>query len=329
MKTTFKYSVLLMLIALITKQANAQDFHLTQYDMSPLYINPALTGIYLGEKGDFRAMANYRSQWQKLQGKPFTTAAFSFDKPIKRFGVGAYLMDNIAGRSNYNTFNFVIGAAYIITSEKSKEHYLTTGIQLGMINKKFGQDDLLYTSQYNTTSGFNPAVDNGEGFEKYSILRFDSNFGVFYKYRNPNKKWNPFIGLSVYHLNKPDQASTGIKSKMPMRFNINGGSNYKVNNDLKLQPSFLYMYQGRAQEVNIMLLAFYHMKDTYFDLLGGVSCRWQDSFSVHGGLKQGGSTYRISYDFVTSPLKAYSGRRGGIELGVIYTGFKRGTHANF
>ena len=163
MKTKYAFIVLLMLYALVSQRASAQDFHSTQYDMSPMYINPALTGIYLGEKGDFRAMANYRSQWQKLQGKPFTTAAFAFDKPIKRFGVGAYLMDNIAGKSNYNTTNLVVGCAYIITSEASKEHYLTTGIQLGIINKKFGQDDLLFTTQYNNTSGFNASADNGEG----------------------------------------------------------------------------------------------------------------------------------------------------------------------
>ena len=327
MKTKYAFIVLLMLYALVSQRASAQDFHLTQYDMSPMYINPALTGIYLGEKGDFRAMANYRSQWQKLQGKPFTTAAFAFDKPIKRFGVGAYLMDNIAGKSNYNTTNLVVGCAYIITSEASKEHYLTTGIQLGIINKKFGQDDLLFTTQYNNTSGFNASADNGEGFEKYSILRFDSNFGIYYKYRNPDKKINPFIGLSVYHVNRPNQAVTGTMSRTPMRFNINGGAIITINDIVKLQPSFLYMYQGKAQEADITLTSYYHMKETSFDLIAAVSCRLQDSFAFHFGIKQGASMYRISYDFVTSPLKAYSGSRGGVELGVIYTGFKRVTKA--
>lgn len=328
METKFKHCILLMLIALITQTTSAQDFHLSQYDMAPLYINPALAGMYGGEKGkqgDFRMMANYRSQWQKLESKPFSTAAFAFDKPLGRFGVGAYIMDNLAGRSNYNTFNLIIGGSYAITPKESKDHYLTTGVQFGIINRKFGNNDLLFSSQYENGYGLDPAASNGENFQKVSILKFDSNFGIFYKYRNPFAVCNPFINLSIYHLNKPDQAVTGLSSKMPMRFNLNLGSDIYVNKDIDIKPSVFYMYQGKAQELNMGLLLYYRMYHTEYDIIAGAAYRWKDAITLHAGIKQAQSTFRVSYDIVTNPLKTYSGTRGAIELGVIYSGFKRKT----
>jgi len=41
----------------------AQDIHYSQFNRSPIYINPALAGIF---KGDVRFVGNYRSQWNKV-----------------------------------------------------------------------------------------------------------------------------------------------------------------------------------------------------------------------------------------------------------------------
>jgi type IX secretion system PorP/SprF family membrane protein len=211
-------------------------------------------------------------------------------------------MDNLAGRSNYSTFNCIVGGSYSVTAPESKDHYLTTGLQLGIINRKFGMDDLLFTSQYTTGQGMNSSIDNGENFQKVSILRFDANIGFYYKYRNPFSKYNPFIGFSIYHLNKPDQSVTGLSNKMPMRFNVNLGSDIYVKEDINIKPSILYMYQGKAQELNLGLLLYYHMKNTEYDIIAGASYRWKDAVAIHLGIKQAQSTFRISYDMVTSCL---------------------------
>lgn len=327
MKTKFTYSTLFILAAFMLPNAQAQDFHVSQYDMTPLYINPALTGMYKlerGNPGDFRLMADYRSQWQKLQSKPFTSAAFAFDKPIGRFGVGGYIMDNIAGVSNFSTFNFIIGGSYTITKPESEKHLLTTGIQLGILHRKFGKNDLLFSSQYVNSYGLDAGSDNGESFKRASTLNFDSNLGIYYKYNDFFSKFNPFVGLSVYHLNKPNHSITGFSSRTPMRFNIVAGTDIYIQEDIiKIKPSALYMYQGKAQELNIQLLAYYRVKNTEYELIGGVAHRVKDAVILHLGIKQGQNTFRMSYDIVTNKLKEYSGKRGAIELGVIYSGNKK------
>lgn len=326
MEKILKFWAIIVLVALLHTASKAQDYHLSQYDMSPMFLNPALTGLYGGERGkpgELRMMANYRSQWQRLESKPYSTAAIAFDKPIKRFGVGAYIMDNLAGRSNYNTFNFIVGGSYEITAPESKDHFLTTGLQIGLINRKFGMDELLFESQYTSSQGLDGTLDNGENFQKFSILRFDSNIGFYYKYKNPLSDYNPFLGLSVYHLNKPDQAVAGTESRMPMRFNIHVGSDIYVDENVNIKPMILYMYQGKAQELNLGAMIFYHMKETQYDIVGGVSYRWKDAVVINAGLKQGQSTFRMSYDIVTSGLKTFNGKRGAIELGVVYSGLSK------
>src|SRR5206468_2671076 len=97
-------------------EIKAQDFHLTQYDAFPLYLNPALTGNYPNEEGaDYKIAQVFRSQWHSVVSKPFTTYGLSIDHVIKRFGVGGYLLNNRVGAINFNTFNFQLSGSYSIT----------------------------------------------------------------------------------------------------------------------------------------------------------------------------------------------------------------------
>ena len=65
----------------------AQDYHLSQYEASPLYLNPAATGIFGFDflEYDVRFGVNYRQQWRSIRSQyvdiptPFTTYSFFGD----------------------------------------------------------------------------------------------------------------------------------------------------------------------------------------------------------------------------------------------------------
>ena len=67
----------------------AQDFHISQYDVGSLYLNPALTGMYNGEKGDYKVYVDTRSQWRALGVKPFFTTYIAYDMRGDHPGSGA------------------------------------------------------------------------------------------------------------------------------------------------------------------------------------------------------------------------------------------------
>ncbi|MDQ3110907.1 MAG: PorP/SprF family type IX secretion system membrane protein [Bacteroidota bacterium] len=300
----------------------AQDFHLSQYDMLPLYYNPAETGVYFGKDDTkYRFNGTYRSQWQKLQGKPYSSIGVGYDMALKkRYGVGLLMMDHIAGNSNFATFQLLLSGAYRITSDDSKKHFLSAGLQMGIFQKRFAYSYLLFENQYTTTDGLDPNLSNGEDLPDLSIVRFDANIGIHYKYIDPNRRFDPSAGFSIYHLTTPNESFTGQKHRLPMRFNGILNCEIHANDYVTITPNILYMYQRGASEFNAGVLVGYAVQESPYELLGGASYRYRDAMVIHLGMKQGPNVFRISYDIITSPLRKYGGSRGGFEMGVIYSG---------
>jgi type IX secretion system PorP/SprF family membrane protein len=307
---------------------NAQDFHLAQYDAATLYQNPALTGMYLGEKGDYKISTDYRTQWKALGVKPFNTIFLSYDMPYlmkeKKFGFGAYIIDNRGGVGHFNTLGFMLSAAYDIL-KGSDQHYLSTGLQLGLFQKSFDNDMYTYDEQYSSSSGtfdVNSPSYEEFGTGKQSIIRFDANFGIFYKYRDESKKLHPFVGLSIYHLNKPNETFTAYTNKLPMRFDVHAGCDIIINDKFTLTPKLLYMNQAKASEIYAGLVLFYKMKDNNLQPMLGLDYRHKDAIVIEAGLKQDHHILRVSYDINTSYLNNYTGGRGALEISLILTGIK-------
>jgi type IX secretion system PorP/SprF family membrane protein len=315
-----KRQSLLFIALFATITASAQDYHLSQYEMAPLYLNPALTGRYMGEKNDFRVSGNYRTQWQKMQGKPYSTVAVGYDMPFEKWGFGGYIVDNIAGNGAYSTLNITASAAYEITGGSSGPHYLTTGLQMGVMQKSVNADDLLFESQYTTSNGLDASLSSGEGLTREHLKRFDANVGMFYKYSDKNKTARPYLGLSIYHATMPNESFNGETNKMPMRFNVNAGCDLQVNENFLLVPALLYMNQKKAKEINAGIKGYYDISGTPYNLMLGANYRVKDAFVVQIGIKQFNSEFRISYDIVPSYLRGFGASRDGFEMGIIYTG---------
>jgi type IX secretion system PorP/SprF family membrane protein len=324
---TIMKKTLIILLVFIGYNAKSQDFHLSQYEMQPMYYNPAVTGLFFDDNVKMRVCGSYRSQWQKLQGKPYSSVGVSWDMPLDdRFGIGVQVMDHIAGTSNFGTFQFLGSGSYKITDVNSKNHILTAGLQLGFFQKRFNDAALLFENQYDATNGLDPNLPDGELFPRYNMFRFDANIGVYYKYIDKNGKFDPSIGVGVYHLTMPNESFTGQKHRLPIRWAVTGACDIHAREDLTFTPNILFMYQRKAMEINAGLLADYAVSGSEYSLLAGGSYRHKDAIVIHLGFKQAGNTFRISYDVVTSNLKNYGGRRGGFEMGVIYTGTGKGGH---
>src|SRR5688572_14080580 len=109
-----KYFALLAITATVT--VSAQDFHLAQYDVANLYMNPGTTGMFQGEKDSYRISADYRAQWRSLGMRPFNTQFISFDMPLdkwdQKWGVGGYILNNHANPGLFRTMQVMGSGAY-------------------------------------------------------------------------------------------------------------------------------------------------------------------------------------------------------------------------
>jgi type IX secretion system PorP/SprF family membrane protein len=306
-----------IIIALsVSMKSYAQDFHLTQYDAFSLYLNPALTGAYLGDDWSYKIHTIYRTQWKTIPNKPYQTYGLGFDKPYKRVGVGGYLLNNRSGSADFNTLNFQLSGAYFITDPETSPHVLNVGAQAGLFYKSFNYNKLLFENQYdNETGQLNSSMSSGESFNKTSRVNFDANVGVFYKYKDWRSKLNPFLGFSIFHVNMPMENFAGNDKRLPMKFNLNGGVDIRLNNIWKVVPMALYMNQAQADELNVGMLAYYTLnRKEGHELIVGFNHRAKDASMVQLGMKYNNYILRMSYDINTSYLKSYSRRRGGYEI---------------
>ena len=315
--------MLILNFKLQTSNLFAQDFHVSQYDVLTMYYNPALTGVYKAEeKADYKISLTHRSQWASLGIKPFKTYSLGYDMKYNRFGLGALLINNNSGVGSFNTLNFLLSGSYSIIKDENSPHTVTTGLQMGLINKSVNPNSYLYESQLNSvTNTLDENLSNGEAFSNTSKLNFDANIGIFYSYHEKGKWYRPFIGFSIYHITQPNESITSEASSLPMRFNLNLGSELIVNEKVTLTPNFLYLYQAKATEFNIGSLGTYRIKDKN-DIIYGIHYRWDDAIIINAGFRKDNITLRMSYDATTSSLSGYNSNRGAYELTLVITGKK-------
>jgi type IX secretion system PorP/SprF family membrane protein len=323
MKKISVFITSLFLIALLapSQKSSAQvDAHFSQYYAYPMWLNPALTGVM---DGDYRLSANYKRQWASI-ATPFSTEGVSFDTyPYKNLGLGVTVLNQSAGDGGYNYLNALFSAAYRVMLDEKGFNILSIGLQAGVLNRRINPNKLQFGSQYDPILGFNPDVPSGENFSKTSATAFDANFGVMYFNGDPNKTLNPFVGVSVYHLARPDDPFLGTSDeKLPMRYSVHGGTRIKATDVLNLTPNALYIRQGNAHEVAAGVYAQY-MLQGYTDLLFGVTYRFNDAVIPSVGFHLGDFTFGLSYDVNVSRLNVASDGKGGIEFSISYIRHKK------
>lgn len=297
----------------------SQDSHLSQYDMSPVWLNPAQTGMDKDLK--FKAGNQSRSQWASSTAK-YITNVFSYEMPLDaRWGVGGYINDYDAAKI-LNVFKFVVSGSYQITTDNNK-HYLAGGLQIGMIYKNIDEDRMIFDSQWND-GVFDSDLPSNEDLNKYHEVLPEVNLGIYYKFKNGIKKYKPYAGFSIFHATNPHENFTGgEKDNLPMRFQLNGGSLFLINEKLNIEPTALYMRQRNAFEFIGGSKAYYNFNED-LQVIGGAFYRLQDAVVIMAGIKYRNLIFQSSYDINISDLNTYTNHHGGFEFSIFFINPKIG-----
>lgn len=312
---------IVLIFSVSSVNIQAQDFHLSQYDAAPLYLNPALTGLI---NGKFRIYSNYRSQWASIIPNAYKTMAFAADMPIKKFAAGFQIMNNKAGSGNFKTFGFLVSGAWDLKLDAKGSH-MRAGLQAGVVQKSVDMSRLVFGNQYvgAGNGSFNTSISSGENYSVQSTLMPSISLGYSYYYSNINSRFNPFLGLAVYNLPNPKESILSSASKLPLRYMLHGGTKINVSEIFQIAPRVLYMRQTNVTEISFGSLFHYYLDGSNAFLILGGDYRLNDAGIIHLGLKKDGFIYRISYDVNTSTLQTYSHGRGATEFSVTYVPEKK------
>src|SRR5215212_486922 len=131
-------STCLFLLAVLL--CRAQDPNFSQFFVSPLTLNPALTGKF---DGVVRAAGNYRNQWPTINNA-FTTFTVSVDGGILKnlisefdqFGVGFMAFADKAGNGVLQNNYMALSTAYHKALDENGFHQIGLGFQSTFVNKR-------------------------------------------------------------------------------------------------------------------------------------------------------------------------------------------------
>ena len=306
---------------------NAQDIHFSQFDETPLQLNPANTGVH----HDVRVITNYKNQW-KAVGSPYRTFALSGEvqllkKKKHQMGVGIDFFNDKAGDAEMKSTQGNLSLSAIINiNDKS---LISAGIMAGFTQRSMTADKLTWGNQYNGMA-YDAALPTGETMTPGSISFADFGAGVQFSYgtdemyisANNAKKVN--IGVAVFHPHQPDYSFYGNNSeRLHMKTVIHGDAAIGMSNsNLVLKPSYIVFIQGATKEITPGMSFQYILQEASkytgnkkpAALSIGGYYRLQDAAIAVLKFEYANYAIGLSYDINLSKLKTVTSTRGGFEI---------------
>lgn len=332
---TFKIVSILVLVQFAFK-AKSQDVMLSQPLESPIILNPANTGAQY----DIRSNLNYRQQWRSVTD-PFTTVMASADSKVfsrnksSSLGLGLFIMNDRAGEAHLNTFLGGVNIAAKVPISNSQN--ISAGIGTAFMQRHIDYSALTWDKQYDGLV-YNPGLSNGEQMSNERTNNIDLSTGVQWSYGkgattlSSNDNFGVQVGVSVFHLNKPN-LSFDYSDKSYMRIVLHSTLSYGIkNSNMQISPSFIAAFQGPSKMFYGGALVKYKLQESskYTDyvlarmLNVGTYYRFGDAVVLMTQLEWGQFAFGISYDINISSLTRVSSGRGGFEISARYMPMKSG-----
>lgn len=312
-------TIVLPALLLLGSAAGAwgQDLHFSQAPLHATFQNPALTGVF---SGDWRASAHYRSQWESVPVQ-YRTGSAAADLKSQTFGknglaFGLLLAQDQAGDAvlRWSQIGLQVSALHAL----SKNQQLSVGFGIQGVQRRVDLSQLKFNNQWDGDL-YNPDLSSREVLNNQSGIKASLSAGINWHFQDPTNRTKIDVGLAGFHLNRPDiHFQSDLPYALPARI---GGyvQGYWQQNEL-MDWYFFSQYQqlSTARETVMGAGVRYWLDDETALQFSGAS-RWKDAMipSIQVQFRQW--IVGLSYDVNYSPFKVASRRRGGFELGIVYT----------
>jgi type IX secretion system PorP/SprF family membrane protein len=340
--------ILPILVALslfgIIPDSYSQDMNYTQYFSTPIYYNPAYTGINSGVRARFL----YRNQWPSLPIS-FKSYYFSADLGDRNLpgsgGLGIQINQDTPGVGLINNFGaaLTIGVRIPITSYMVSQ----IGIKAGIMQRRVNWDDLVFAQQLDPKYG-NVYLSAFTPPDASKRVVPDFGVGGVLQFINPVGNISGNIGFAVDHIFRPDVSflSTGSSPyprKWVGQFDMiiatgpGGSSMMSRSSDEPLKVNIGGIYQNQANlnslQVGINLLKYNIYVGSWFKttmtgnvnsaiaLVAGYKYNFYEDMNlkfmysydlqISGSLQGTGGAHEISLILEFDKLSVFGGGGGG------------------
>ena len=289
------YIILFLVTALFGFSQQLPQY--SQYMLNEMAINPAVAG-----RDDFAEVrSNNRHQWVGITDAP-RTYMLTLQGPIKdkNMGLGMNIYTDIVGPTRRTGISF----SYAYHLKLKKEMHLSMGLSAGL--QQWGIDgskitlreegDQQILNSYRTA----PVPDLGAGIYFYKKNKFYFGFSLPQLYQAP---------ISIY----PENSK---KSRLASQYNFNAAYQIDVNEEIKVEPSFLVKYEKPAPaKIDVGARVIYKNQ-----IWAGFVYRHKDAVSaLLGYMYKDYLLIGYSYDFTTTVVRKYSNGTHELMLGLRFS----------
>jgi type IX secretion system PorP/SprF family membrane protein len=322
---------------LIVGGLHAQDIHFSQYNSSPLLLNPSLAGL---DNGDYRVYASFREQWPTVSnGNTYRTFAAGADMGIGKVtkynsyaGIGLSFFSDQAGAINLNTDRVSLSVAYHFMLNRTGTQQLSAGLQGSFNYSSIDPSLATFDQQYNPTTGQVDPNSGKESFGRSNVIFGDAGLGLLYS-GVARSGTEAYFGFALDHVNQPkisfDPSGQDISAtggiRLYMKETFHGGVNIPVGTRVTIMPNFLVLVQGPSHEFdlgcNFKTALGNDARTSKTAIHFGVQYRGiYDAVILNGRIDYKGFSCGLSYDINVSKLLPASHSVGAPEIAIIYQG---------
>lgn len=293
--------------------ARAQDPQFGHFYSNSMLYNPAFTGnVDLG-----RFALSYRNQWPGIPGN-FVSYAASYEHYFDEAssGVGIQFVSDRAGSGGMTTNS--ANAMYSYQIRINRKLALLTGVKAGIHSRFYDFSKFTFADQIARDDAPESTVEEFRERINYP------NFGTGLVFYHQEKYW---FGLSLDHINQPQNGFQDETSQLDVRTALQAGWNFPLNkgygghSNSKITVAALYKAQRKWDQLD---LGMYYRTDPY--MVGiwyrGLPFKSNESSAANVdammllmGFKLDRIAFAYSYDLTLSALAGNTG--GSHEISII------------
>ena len=315
-----------LLCCSLSKNTEAQDIHFSNWNMSPLNLNSANTGMF---DGDGRFIMNYRNQWKSVQ-VPYNSFSFGADYNLQKSfirktneAIGIIFNHDVAGDGNYKINELKIPINHKLTFNNDSSLVIGIGVLAGISNICIDLTKLSFDKQWDGDA-YNAGLSNGELFPKQSKTYADLGIGTILQ-KKISSNFSATIGYAMNHINKPTISFYNTSNiKLRMKHSESIVLKYSFSNISNIQLEYYANQQQKFRE-NLIGLSYYTTIEPKTNTVvnAGLLTRLGDALISTVGIQHNSMRFQFSYDYNYSQFKRATNGKGAFEMSFIYIYSKR------
>jgi type IX secretion system PorP/SprF family membrane protein len=310
---------------LVAVVANAQDFNFSQYQHTPMNINPAM----LSTNDDFEVIANFH-QTRLFESLNMQNYQLSLLYPVNITkndrlpqGVGLTLIHDNTGKQGL--LNCTGGSlAFSQAVQVGRSSFLSVGFQASYyFYNNTNPGNYTTGSQWVQGAGFNSSLGINEQINFETVKLFSIGTGVNLHIKDGNSSKGDF-GIAFYHLNKPQYSILNDNNRLSTKYIFYGNYRLYRYNEVSIAPRVLFIYQQMKMLSFGTLINYEFKSNNPFLLIKncnlqlGLDYRNDHTGVVSCNVEQSQYLIGLSYAVAMNSAKVYSNYRSNFELCFAY-----------